>query len=171
MKTFLKIMPFVGIALMLFFAIGSLFAPDGMALVPPEGHEWLTNFGAIASNYINFWNVVGVVAGLIILLLQVSDTHIERSTKDSVKAFGVIKTGEMLRFKKVRFILFNIPYWAVLIASGWVATVVIWIALTTIERVDSHRKLQYFNEHYINLNGEKDEETFAAAKLSDDPLA
>ena len=149
-----------GIGLVVLMAFSALFSTDGMGLT--IGGTFVTGMADILSNFVTVLNfLVVVVAAAIILVYFMGDEKDFNKTIDSmVEKLGVLETGNRLAFKKVQFFTITVPFWCVLIASGWITTVLVWALLSAVMNLQLAAQREYFKKTYLNeVEGKKDEDT------------
>lgn len=160
----------IGIALMAMFTFGALFAPDGMNLAPT--HPWMPQVAESIGNFVTALNTTIVVFTVFVILMMFSDNYPGKQVEGALASFDLLEYAEMLRFKPLSFTLLTIPYWLILIASGWVTTFFVWALLMIVMRIDSSVKLAHLKATYLNnLTGDGNEKASAnTGKLTDNPL-
>ncbi len=163
----------VGWALLFLISFGALFSSDGMQLTPPVGAEWMVTAANIIGNFVVILNIGALImTAMVVIGMLTYDEYFEKQIDAMVKRDGVLQAGENIQFKKWMFYFVSLPYWCLLIASGWITTVFIWATMYGAFQVNSYQMRKIFNEKYINQpKGDDDEEATAdTGKLSDNPL-
>lgn len=148
-KFLVQIVGYTVLALVLFGATFSTGDKAGMDIVI-QGHEWMNFTANIISNFVVVINILYLLVGVITLMMAfLIDQHIENTVKQLVEWWGVVKTGEHLRFKLWALLLISVPTWVWLVASGWIFTAFCFMWLHVVMQLIHAMQRGHFKEKYI----------------------
>lgn len=159
-------------------SFAALFSADGLAI--PIGLGIITTLANIVANFVTALNIIIILIlaliGVVLIFALVGDKPDVNPVKDFadslVKEVGVIKTGNTLAFNKKTFIFVTLPFWGILIASGWIFTALVWMSVHAALHAYMRAVRAYFNKTYINeIKEQKDETATASDKLASNDLA
>lgn len=160
----------IGYLIMAFISFSAVFARDGLGLAGDD--TALLTLSAMGSGLVNGLNILGILGALIMGLVYWVSTfpdtpnYVYQGVDELVKKNGVTDTAKSIAFKKNQFLFINVPYWLLLVMSGWLFTVVVWVTLNGIIQIWNKMQRDYLKETY----GDGNEKTTVSSNLDTNPL-